>query len=228
MRTNVLSTLGVFTTFCQPVSSRVYGTSLLPRAGGGLEGSHFGYANPIEPLQWPQLALNSDGCELLKAGEMVDVVVHAMIGTATKCNALSQLGVDTSTEQKDLEEYFSMGSHLDPDTTAVAFLTPLDKTYSTQVFDATLSPVPHIVELGQVSAATAEHLSFTSPIAYPNINPVMRCPGPLTTPSCSEGVDGIVTMAPVAISQARNAASGPMRFITCYIKPNLLLLTTKT
>ncbi|KFY63252.1 hypothetical protein V496_04101 [Pseudogymnoascus sp. VKM F-4515 (FW-2607)] len=234
MRTNVLSTLGVFTTFCQPVSSCVYGSSLQPPAEGGLEGSRFAYTNPIERLQWSQLTLNSDGSELWNVGATVGVLVNAIIGTETKGNALRRFGVDTSTEQNNFREYFSVGSNLDPDTTAVAFLTPLDMTHSTQVFDIALSPVTHIVELGKIATATAGQFSVPSAVAHPNNNPVMRYTGSPTTPSCSEGVDGMVTVAPVAISdEARNAASELVRFNTRYIqgklgKPNLLLLAAKT
>ena len=65
----------------------------------------------------------------------------------------------------------------DVSVAAVAFPTPptpLDKMYSTQVFDTALSPVAHIVEPGQIATATAEHLSLTSPIAHPNNIPVIR------------------------------------------------------
>ncbi|KFZ23444.1 hypothetical protein V502_02079 [Pseudogymnoascus sp. VKM F-4520 (FW-2644)] len=208
MKPNVLSTLGVFTTLCQPVSSCVYGTSLVLCAEGGFEGSPFGYTDPIEPLNWSQMVPDADGSRLVNVGEMVDVLVHGTIGTATKINALRQFDVDISTEHRVIGEYFSVGSHFDFDTPAVAFLAPLDKTYSTQVFDTDLSPITHIVELGQIATATAKHLSFTSPMAHPNNNPVMRYSSSLTTPSCSEGVDGIIIVAPVVISdEATDAAS---------------------
>lgn len=116
MKANILSTLGVFTTFCQPVSSCVYGTSLAPCAEGGLEGSQFGYTVPIEPLQWSQLIPNADSSELVNVGETVDLLVYRTIRIATKSNTLQQFNVDISTEHRVIGEYFSAGSHFDSDT----------------------------------------------------------------------------------------------------------------
>lgn len=62
----------------------------------------------------------------------------------------------------------------------------------------------------------------------------LRYSGSLTTPSCSEGVDGVIIVAPVVISdEATDAASELMRSTTRYIqgklgKPNLLLQAAKT
>lgn len=134
MRTNVLSTLGVFTTFCQPVSSCVYGSSLQPPAEGGLEGSRFAYTNPVERLQWSQLTLNSDGFELWNVGATVGVLVNAIIGTGTKGNTLRRFGVDTSTEQNSFREYFSAGSNLDPDTTGMVILHIFSRASVTRHF----------------------------------------------------------------------------------------------
>lgn len=134
MRTNVLSTLGVFTTFCQPVSSCVYGTSLQARDEGGLESPHFAYTDPIEPLQWSQLTLNSYGSELWNVGATVGVLVNAMIGTATKSNALRQFGVDTSTEQNNFREYLSVGSNLDPGNTGMVIFHIFSRTLVTRHF----------------------------------------------------------------------------------------------
>ncbi|OBT83345.1 hypothetical protein VE02_08551 [Pseudogymnoascus sp. 03VT05] len=237
MRTNVLSTLGVFTTFCQPVSSCVYGTSLLPRVEGSLEGSQFGYTDPIEPLQWSQLIPDADGSEFVNVGATMDMVVLGAVGTATKTNALRQFDVNIFTKNTLFGEDFSKGSHFDFDTEAVAFLTSLGKTYTTQVFDTTLSPLSHIAELGQIATVTAEHISFASPISHPDSMPIMRYSGSLTTPSCSEGVvdDWITSVAPIAVgNSARRQTSGKvMRFNTRHIqgklgKPSLLLQAAKT
>lgn len=69
---------------------------------------------------------------------------------------------------------------------AVAFLTPLDMTHSTQVFDIALSPVTHIVELGKIASATAGQFSVPSAVAHPNNNPVMRYA--VATPPRSTGL----------------------------------------
>lgn len=122
MKANVLSTLGVFTTFCQPVSSCVYGTSLVLCAEGGLEGSPFGYTDPIEALNWSQLVPDAEGSELVSVRATVDVLAHGTIGTATKCNALRQFDVDISTDHRVIGEYFSVGSHFDFDTAGMVTL----------------------------------------------------------------------------------------------------------
>lgn len=122
MKPNVLSTLGVFTTFCQPVSSCVYGTSLVLCAEDGLEGSPFGCTNPIEPLNWLQLVPDADGSGPVNVGAMVDVLVHGTIETATKSNAFRQFDVDISTEHRVIGEYFSVGSHFDFDTAGMVTL----------------------------------------------------------------------------------------------------------
>ncbi|OBT71635.1 hypothetical protein VF21_09701 [Pseudogymnoascus sp. 05NY08] len=237
MRSNVLSTLGVFTTFCQPVSSCVYGTSLVPRAEVSLGGSQFGYTDPIEPLQWSQLIPEADGPEFVNVGATVDILVLGALGTATKSNALGHFDVDILTEHRLFGEHLSNGGHFDFDTAAVAFLTFLGKSYTTQVFDTALSPLSHIVELGQIATVTAEHISFASPISHPDSMPIMRYSGSLTTPSCSEGVvdDWITSVAPIAVgNSARRQTSGKvMRFNTRHIqgklgKPSLLLQAAKT
>lgn len=116
MRTNVLSTLGVFTTFCQPVSSCVYGTSLLPRAEGSLEGSQFGYTDPIEPLQCSQLIPDADGSEIMDVGATLDMLVLGSLGTATKSNALGHFDFDIFTENRVVGEYASVGRQFDFET----------------------------------------------------------------------------------------------------------------
>ncbi|OBT57182.1 hypothetical protein VE04_03802 [Pseudogymnoascus sp. 24MN13] len=238
MRTNVLSTLGVFTTLCQPVSSCVYGTSLLPRAEGSLEGSHFGYTEPIEPLQWSQLIPDTDGSEFVDVGATLDMLALGALGTATESNVLGHFDFDIFTENRVVGEYASVGSQFDFDTAvaAIAFLTSLGNTYTTQVFDTALSPVSHIAELGQIATVTSEHISFASPIAHLDSNPVMRYSGSLTTPSCSEGVvEEITSVAPIAASNSarRQTSKKWMRFNTRQVqgkhgKPNLLLGTAKT
>ncbi|ELR05079.1 hypothetical protein VC83_08387 [Pseudogymnoascus destructans] len=234
MRSNVLSTLGVFTTFCQPVSSCVYGTSLLPRADGSLEGSQFGYTDPIEQLQWSQLIPDADVSEFLDVGATMDMLA---LGTATKSNVLWQFD-DIFTENRVVGQYFSKWNHFEFDTavSSIAFLTSLSKRYSTQVFDTALSPVSHIAELGQIATATAEHSSFSSPISHPDSNPIMSFSGSLTTPSCSEGVvDGVTSVAPITAGNSANRqiSRKVMRFNTLHIqgkfgKPSLLLQVSKT
>lgn len=125
MRTNVLSTLGVFTTFCQPVSSCEYGTSLVPRAEGSLGGSQFGYADPIEPVQWSQLIPDADDSEFVNVGATMDVLVLGALGTATRSNALGQFDADIFTEHRLFGEQFSKGSHFDFDTAGMLTLPHL-------------------------------------------------------------------------------------------------------
>ncbi|KFY27247.1 hypothetical protein V493_03609 [Pseudogymnoascus sp. VKM F-4281 (FW-2241)] len=225
MKANVLSTLGVFTTFCQPVSSCVYGSSILPRADGGLENSQFGYTDSTESLHWWQLITNADESELVNVGATVDALVDETIRTTTNSNVLRRVDVDISTGHRDIGEYLSMGGYFgfhtagivtllcfpwdisesalaDMSVASAAFLAPLDKTYSTQVFDTVLSPVSHVVEFAQITTATAELLSLTSSNAHPNNNPAMRYSGSFATPSCSEGIDRIISVAPIPFSNA--------------------------
>lgn len=115
MKGNILSTLGVFTTFCQPVSSCVYGTSHLPRAAGSLEGSQFGYSDAIEPLPWPQLIPNADRSELVNVEATVEVFAYGAIGATTKSNDLRQFDVDISTKHRVMRDYLPIGSHGDFD-----------------------------------------------------------------------------------------------------------------
>ncbi|KFY05713.1 hypothetical protein V491_09051 [Pseudogymnoascus sp. VKM F-3775] len=137
-----------------------------------------------------------------------------MFGATIKSNALGQFDVDISTGHRVIGNTFA----------AVAFLTHLDKTYSTQVFDAALSPATAIPEL----------LSLISPLARADNNPVMRYSGSLVTLSRSEGVDGITAPLPIVIGdEGANAASELMWFDRPYIqgklgKLNLLLQTAKT
>lgn len=115
MKGNILSTLGVFTTFCQPVSSCVYGTSLLPRAEGSLEGSWFGHSDPIEPLPWPQLIPDADHSELVNVEATLKVLAYVAIGATRKSNDLRQFDVDISTKHRVIRGYLPIGSHGDLD-----------------------------------------------------------------------------------------------------------------
>ncbi|KFY33282.1 hypothetical protein V494_07766 [Pseudogymnoascus sp. VKM F-4513 (FW-928)] len=221
MKTNVLSTLGVLTTFCQPVSACVYGTSLLPLVEGSLEGSQFEYTDSIGPFRWSQLASNSDASGVVTVEATTDVLEFGAIGTATKSNPLRQVDDDISTEHTIIGEYFSMEGHSDFNTAvaAVAFLTYFDKTYTTQDFENAPFPVPHMASLDQIATTIVERFSSASPIAMPSNNRAARCTNFLTAPSCSEGVDRITSVAPT---------EGTMRFNARYIqrkvaKPNHLL-----
>ncbi|KFY09859.1 hypothetical protein V492_05315 [Pseudogymnoascus sp. VKM F-4246] len=221
MKTNVLSTLGVLTTFCQPVSSCVYGTSLLPFAEGSLKGSQFGYTDPIGPFRWSQMASNSDASGVVTVGATTDVLEFGAIGTATKSNPLRQADVNILTEHTIVGEYFSMEGHPDFNTAvaAVAFLTYFDKTYTTQDFGNARFPVAHMASLDQIATTIVERFSSASPIAMPSNNRAARCSSFRTAPSCSEGVDRITSVTP---------AEGTMRFNARYIqrkaaKPNHLL-----
>lgn len=111
MKGNILSTLGVFTTFCQPVSSCAYGASLLPLAAGGLEGSQFEFTYPVEPLQWPQSNPTADNCKVVT----LDLLVHETMETLAKSNALRELNIDPSSGHRVVGDYFSIPSNYDFD-----------------------------------------------------------------------------------------------------------------
>jgi hypothetical protein len=142
MKGNILSTLGVFTTFCQPVSSCVYGTSLLPLAEGGLEGSQFGLTYPVGLLEWSQTISTADGSKVDNLG----VLVHETMETLAKSNAVTEFNIGASSEHRVAREYFSVPSNYDFDTTGtgslfnIFFLTSVASHFLT--YQLQLSPLP--------------------------------------------------------------------------------------